>query len=61
MTLVVKSSWFDVSAEELFAFHLDAGNLARISPPWPPFVPVSTPQPTQLGRPYSATNRLCLW
>lgn len=49
MTLVVKSSWFDVSAEELFAFHLDAGNLARISPPWPPFVLVSSPKLTAPG------------
>jgi ligand-binding SRPBCC domain-containing protein len=49
MTLLVKSSRFDVSPEALFEFHMDAENLARISPPWPPFVPVSTPQPTQLG------------
>lgn len=49
MTLVVKSSWFDVSVEELFSFHLDAGNLARISPPWPSFVMVSKSKPTEPG------------
>jgi hypothetical protein len=49
MTLVVKSSRFDVSPDELFAFHLDSENLARISPPWPPFIMVSSLQPTELG------------
>jgi ligand-binding SRPBCC domain-containing protein len=49
MTLVLKSSRFDVSAETLFAFHLDAENLARISPPWPPIAMVSSPKPTAVG------------
>lgn len=49
MTLVVKSSRFDVSPEELFAFHMDAENLPRISPPWPPFLMVSNPKATDLG------------
>lgn len=49
MTLIVKSSRFDVSPEDLFAFHMDAENLARISPPWPPFLMVSNPKATELG------------
>ncbi len=49
MTLVIKSSRFDASPEELFAFHLDPGNLARISPPWPPFVMVTPPKQTEAG------------
>lgn len=49
MTLVVKSSRFDASADELFAFHMNAENLARISPPWPPFGMVSSTKATELG------------
>lgn len=49
MTLVVKSSWFDVSVEDLFAFHMDATNLARISPPWPPFAVISSSIPPEVG------------
>jgi ligand-binding SRPBCC domain-containing protein len=36
MATVKHSSRFDVPPAELFAFHMDLGNLARISPPFPP-------------------------
>jgi len=49
VTLFRKSSRFEASPEALFAFHMDAKNLARISPPWPPFVMVSPPKPTEAG------------
>jgi hypothetical protein len=35
MTLVTHSSWFPVSADELYRFHADPRNLAKISPPFP--------------------------
>ena len=37
MTLVTYSSVFDATVEELFDFHADVTNLARISPPFPRF------------------------
>lgn len=49
MTLVIKSSRFAVSPEELFAFHMDPANLARISPPWPPLVMVTPAKQTEAG------------
>lgn len=49
MTLVVYSSAFSVPADDLFAFHLDAANLARISPPFPPFQLLDAPNPPSEG------------
>jgi ligand-binding SRPBCC domain-containing protein len=49
MTLVRYSSHFDVSPQELFDFHLDVANLARISPPLPHFELLSAPGPTTVG------------
>jgi ligand-binding SRPBCC domain-containing protein len=37
MTRVSHTSRFPVNAERLFNFHMDAANLARISPPFPSF------------------------
>ena len=49
MTSVVYSSTLPVTSGELFAFHLDPANLARISPPIPPFRLLSAPRPTRAG------------
>ena len=49
MTLVRYSSHFDVSPKELFEFHLDMGNLARISPPLPRFELVRAADVTKVG------------
>lgn len=49
MTVVRWSSHLDTTPEALFAFHADVQNLARISPPFPPFTLVSPPTPTREG------------
>ncbi|WP_322796516.1 SRPBCC family protein [Tepidiforma sp.] len=49
MTVVRWSSQIDAPPEALFAFHADVRNLARISPPFPPFRLVSPPAPTREG------------
>ena len=49
MTVVRWSSRFDCGPEELFAFHMDAANLDRISPPIPPMRLVSPPDETRPG------------
>lgn len=49
MTHVVYSSTFPATSDELFAFHLNPSNLARISPPVPPFRLVDAPSPTSEG------------
>ena len=41
MTKVVYRSRLEATPEELFEFHMDAENLAAISPPWPPFRVIS--------------------
>lgn len=38
-----------ISANDLFAFHSRVENLAKISPPFPPFVVVSAPDSAQEG------------
>lgn len=49
MTLVVHSSHFEASADALFAFHRDARNLGRMSPPIPRFALLSDPGRSELG------------
>lgn len=49
MTRVSFSTHFDVPAEELFAFHMNAENLAKISPPVPPFKMLSEPKVSAEG------------
>lgn len=49
MTLVVHRSTFNVTAEELYAFHQDVRNLAAISPPLPRFELLSQPGDTAVG------------
>ena len=46
MTTIVHESHFDVSPQALFEFHLDAANLAAISPPLPRFTMQSEPKET---------------
>ncbi len=49
MTLVVKSSRFDVSADELFAFHMDSRTSHGSHRPGHHFVLVSSSKPTELN------------
>lgn len=49
MTTIVHESRFDVSPQALFEFHLDAANLAAISPPLPRFTMQSEPKATASG------------
>jgi ligand-binding SRPBCC domain-containing protein len=49
MTLVVWTSHFDVAAERLFAFHQDARNLPRITPPPLSFELLIPPAASQEG------------
>lgn len=49
VTLVIYSSPFAASAEDLFAFHLDASHLAAISPPIPRFELQTAPKLSELG------------
>jgi len=49
MTLVVRSSEFNIPAGELFAFHMDAANLVKISPPIAPVKLLGEPGPAQPG------------
>lgn len=49
MTRVSHSTHIAVTAGELFDFHLDAANLARISPPLPPVTVEGAPAPTRAG------------
>lgn len=49
MTTIVHESRFEVTPSALFEFHLDASNLAAISPPLPRFTMQSEPKETQPG------------
>lgn len=49
MTKVVYRSRLNATPEELFEFHMDTGNLAAISPPWPPFRVMSKPKRAEPG------------
>ena len=49
MTLVIHSSHFDASSDDLFEFHRDARNLTRISPPIPRFELLSEPGRSEAG------------
>jgi ligand-binding SRPBCC domain-containing protein len=49
MTTIVHKSRFDVTPQALFEFHLDAANLAAISPPLPRFTMQSEPKETEPG------------
>ncbi len=49
MTLVVYSSWIPASADDLFEIHMDAANLAAISPPFPPFRLLTAPKRAEAG------------
>ncbi len=49
MTTAVWKTRVSATPEELFEFHMDAGNLAAISPPWPPFALISEPDRAEVG------------
>ena len=49
MTLVVHRGTVKASAEELFELHMDARNLPKISPPFPPVKLLSEPKRSEPG------------
>lgn len=49
MTTIRYESTLPVSASDLFEFHVDAGNLPVITPPFPPFKLLTAPGRSQAG------------